>query len=200
MAFMIQQIVSLIVTVFLFTAIPLLYYIIKNRSLRGFVRNTGLYRSGQRNSKSIFFYIAAMYLFSFVVFLVTVHLGGTGLDVSNISELAPWEVFVYLILYGLKTGVSEEILFRGFIAKKLIGKLGFRLGNVWQAAIFSTAHIITLTMLMPLDIAARIIIALAYGWVFGFIMDKKASGSIIPCIAAHGIVNILSTTLFFFFR
>ena len=40
----------------------------------------------------------------------------------------------------IQTGLSEEILFRGFLGKRLIAKFGFAVGNVVQGLLFGTLH------------------------------------------------------------
>lgn len=46
-----------------------------------------------------------------------------------------------ILLFGMiQTGLSEEILFRGFILKRLSKKLGFQWANFLQALIFGVIH------------------------------------------------------------
>lgn len=49
-------------------------------------------------------------------------------------------VLILLMIALLKTSFTEEILFRGFIAKRLVSVLGFQKGNLLQAAIFAAIH------------------------------------------------------------
>ncbi len=42
-----------------------------------------------------------------------------------------WSAFPSAFLFGIiQTGLSEEILFRGFLAKRLISRFGFATGNL----------------------------------------------------------------------
>lgn len=45
-------------------------------------------------------------------------------------------IILLLIIGVFKTAFAEEILFRGFIAKRLISVFGFVKGNLFQAIIF----------------------------------------------------------------
>lgn len=99
----------------------------------------------------------------------------------------------YLLLYGLRSGLVEEILFRGFLSKRLIGWLGFQRGNLLQAAIFGLLHYSLMTTgspLSPADRLLRVANAALLGYVFGYITEKQAEGSILPAAFAHAAFNI----------
>ena len=50
-------------------------------------------------------------------------------------------VATVLVEAWFKTGLSEEIFFRGFLARRLIARFGFRAGNAGQALIFGAIHL-----------------------------------------------------------
>ncbi len=104
-------------------------------------------------------------------------------------------VLILLIIALLKTSLSEEILFRGFIAKRFINLMGFTWGNVVQSLIFGIIHLIlfwalTKTTFIPLTII--FIFSTLAGWTIGYVKEKYASGSIIPGWIAHGLGNVIS--------
>ena len=113
--------------------------------------------------------------------------------------LVPLSVFDPCVLasHGLKTGVAEEILFRGFFAKKLFEIFHFRVGNIIQALIFALPHIISISKLNWIDTSIRIINAFIIGIVFGYVMEKKSNKSIVPCMTAHIIYNMISGFILF---
>ena len=49
-------------------------------------------------------------------------------------------VFPVMIFAFLQTGLSEEILFRGFLNKRLSNRFGFAIGNTLQAILFGLVH------------------------------------------------------------
>ena len=52
-----------------------------------------------------------------------------------------WSAFPSAFLFGIiQTGLSEEILFRGFLAKRLISRFGFATGNLPQGLVFGLLH------------------------------------------------------------
>lgn len=102
-------------------------------------------------------------------------------------------LFLLLLFYGMKTGIAEEIFFRGFIARKLIGKLGFPKGNLIQAVIFALPHFVISGTASAIDIIVRIINAFLLGYTFGYVMHKKCDDNIIPVMVAHVLINMISS-------
>lgn len=100
-----------------------------------------------------------------------------------------------LIMALIKTSLSEEIFFRGFLAKQLIHKLGFNIGNSLQSVIFGLVHLLLFWVLTKTTIIPLIIITVfstSIGWIIGYIKEKYANGSVIPGWIAHGLGNTVS--------
>jgi len=94
---------------------------------------------------------------------------------------------VLSLLYGVvKTGFSEELLFRGLIA----GSLGRRLPLVWanllQAAIFLLPHLLIL-MVMP-EMWPLLVLVFAGSLFFGWLRIR--SGSILGPWLLHAAANV----------
>jgi uncharacterized protein len=110
-------------------------------------------------------------------------------------------ITILLITALFKTSLSEEILFRGFIAKRLINSLGFKNGNILQALIFGLLHLLLfvfLTKATVFSLTLILIFSSFAGWTIGYIKEKYANGSIIPGWLAHGIGNSISYFLIAF--
>lgn len=112
-----------------------------------------------------------------------------------------------LVLYaGVQTSLSEEILFRGFLAKRLIEWLGFHVGNVLQALIFAAVHVALFLSLAGQELtparAAFLVLPISlYGWLLGYIKERAGNGSIIPGWLAHGLGNFTAfVTLAFIWK
>lgn len=96
-----------------------------------------------------------------------------------------------LIFAIIQTGLSEEILFRGFIGKRLIASLGFAAGNLIQATLFGLMHGALFLMMIDAPRAlALTIMTGAIGWIEGWLNEKRADGSIIPSWIFHALTNI----------
>ncbi|MGJ3232829.1 MAG: CPBP family glutamic-type intramembrane protease [Oceanicaulis sp.] len=125
--------------------------------------------------------------------------GGTGTVAGQLSEhgFSAELVAVILVIALIKTGLSEEILFRGLIGKRLIGWLGFWTGNTLQAVLFGAIHLAV--FLVPGGpsfswMLAGLLVAGpgAAGWIMGFANEKLGNGSIAPGWLIHGLGNAVS--------
>ena len=91
-----------------------------------------------------------------------------------------------------KTSLSEELLFRGVIGKRLIAWLGFQRGNFIQATLFGLVHL--LLLLVPAAsavlVASMVLITGISGWINGWLNERVGGGSILPGWAAHAVANV----------
>ena len=102
-----------------------------------------------------------------------------------------------ILMYAFgQTALSEEILFRGFILKRLQAKWGFKIATAIQAIIFGALHI--LMVWGQVGIAAGIVIVIypmVIAVVLSWINEKKAGGSIYPSWIIHGVLNSVTGIL-----
>lgn len=104
-------------------------------------------------------------------------------------------LLVLLLLNAwIKTALSEEILFRGFIGKGLQRKLGFQTAMIGQGILFGLPHGLPLILSggsilagLVLIISAALVGMLQFG-----LNEKYAEGSIAPSFIVHGLMNTLS--------
>ena len=99
-------------------------------------------------------------------------------------------ILVYAIL---NTSLPEEIVFRGFLLKRIGNKFGFHAGNLIQAVVFGLMHGVMFFSYTGI-VKAIVITAFtgAIGWLMGYVNEKKAEGSIIPGWCIHAMANIFS--------
>jgi membrane protease YdiL (CAAX protease family) len=103
---------------------------------------------------------------------------------------------------GIKTGLAEELLFRGLIGKRLIESMGYRWGNLLQAGAFGGFHLLFIP-LVPADWSWGLSIFLlfcfpaALGYIAGMANERIGEGSIIPGWIIHGGGNAVSYVYFF---
>ena len=118
-------------------------------------------------------------------FLATGNLwSGFGLEYQGLSE-------VWAVLSMLLVGYVEEVLFRGFLFRALLKKDGPKPAILISAITFGIGHIVNLLAgQASLKTAAQVVFAIAWGMIFTVAFYK--SGSLWPCIVAHGLVNAFS--------
>jgi membrane protease YdiL (CAAX protease family) len=103
--------------------------------------------------------------------------------------------FILLIVKALiQTAFTEEILFRGFVAKRLINWLGSTTGNLLQALLFGAVHLLIFVgQEFSLALAIGIVLYPATGgWIMGYLNERVGNGSILPSWLMHGLVNLIA--------
>lgn len=123
--------------------------------------------------------------------LVATFLYGLIIDGLELEALRPPEIRTEAIFPGigflltlqalaLVTPISEEVLFRGFVLRGLLGRIGAGPAIVSTALVFSALHLDAGTII-PIFFTG-----LALGWL------NVKTGSLWPCIAAHAGQNAIA--------
>ena len=100
----------------------------------------------------------------------------------------------------IATGLSEEILFRGFLGKRLIKKLGLNAGNFIQASVFGIIHGAMFFAQTGIAVAVLLTVLTGFlGWVMGYVNEKHAGGSIVPSWLFHGLSNFAGAVFALFY-
>ena len=190
-----NQLLNAIFQVVLFSIIPLVWWLITARKKESFFKWLGLKRPENKNGKNLIFSTLIIMLVCFAVGELAVWLRGDVAAAESAYKGMGVAALPSVLVYSyLQTGLSEEILFRGFLLKRLSAKFGFLTATIIQALIFGAIH---LTMVWgQVGIVAGIVIVI-YPMIpavaFAYLNEKKANGSILPSWIAHGTLNTLST-------
>ena len=196
----VNEIVSTILQILIFTAIPFIVYLVTNRRIKGFFDYIGL-----RKPETRAMFYAPLCAVAFVLpALLLVFFSPTILEAATApntvigrlrSNGLSMTTFILLIVKALiQTAFTEEILFRGFIAKRLINWLGFTAGNLLQALLFGAVHLLIFTgqkFSFPLAIGIVLYPAIG-GWIMGYLNERVGNGSILPGWLMHGLVNLIA--------
>ena len=193
---LLSEVLGSIFQTILFTLIPLIWWFITARKKENFFSWIGL-KKPEGDKKQIIIFIIAGYAICEIV----------GLVVTNIVITGDWNHSTYEgmgikglpvgFLYAyIHTAFSEEILYRGFLQKRLQNKLGFKAGTIIQAAIFGASHVILSYKIVTF---AEGILLFVYPMFFAiiitFINEKKCKGSILPGWLIHGTLNFVTQLL-----
>ena len=184
--------------------IPFMVYAISKRRVTGFFAWIGLKRAP---SKAVLIGLGITLVLSSSAFwfmqpVLEEEGTVTGKLVADLQEhgWSVWLIATVLVTAWIKTGLTEEIFFRGFIGARLIAWLGFARGNLVQAVLFGGIHAL-FVMALPeqfqtLGFAAVLFLfpSLA-AWIMGYMNHCKAGGSILPSWAMHGFGNTIGYML-----
>ena len=110
--------------------------------------------------------------------------GGVGLRYDGITT-------VMAVLSFLLVGVVEEIIFRGFLFNGMRRTGSLTVAIFVSACTFGMGHIVNLlTGHATMETLVQVLFAVAWGFLFTFAYLK--SGSLLPCIAIHGLIDVFS--------
>ena len=203
---MINEFISAILQIVVFTSIPFLAYLFKARSTKGFWDYIGLKRSARKANLAAL--LVAVLLVGPLLLLVFVseEFRAIMLDPESVTGRIKQmgigiEAAVTIPIAALlKTSLSEEIFFRGFLAKRLIAVTTFQIGNVIQAVVFGLIHILLFTTIThnPFFLVIIFVFPALGAYFQTHINEKWADGSIIPGWIAHGMANLVSYSFVLF--
>ena len=98
---------------------------------------------------------------------------------------------LYAVLSMILIGFVEEMLFRGFLFRAMLAKDKPVTAIIVSAVTFGIGHIVNLfTGQASFDTVIQIVFAVSWGFILTMVCYK--SGSIIPCIIAHSMIDALS--------
>jgi membrane protease YdiL (CAAX protease family) len=197
----ITEFISAILQVIGLTLVPFIFFLFRKDKEQTFFKYIGITKP---TIKSVIIVFSVAFLFVIIgVGLAIIDEGWKQALLSpnsvtgkiRLMELNMTSVSILLITALIKTSLSEEIFFRGFIAKRLTNKLGFKKGNFLQSFIFGFMHLLLFGLLTKITFIPLIVIfvfSTLAGWSIGYVKEKYANGSIVPGWIAHGLGNTLS--------
>lgn len=199
-----NQIISAVLQLLIFSSIPFIWYLFTHKKIRGFLDYIGIRTAPKPPLKIMFFILIGFFIaliFPYMWLYQTGNLNYQGFTVDSFRQ-SGWSIqtiYVILIWAVIQTSLSEEIIFRGFLCKRISNKFGEKIGNIVQALIFGTIHILALPNKNIIAILTIVLLTGGVGYALGWLSLKKAQGSILYGWAIHATVNILSSIVVFTF-
>jgi membrane protease YdiL (CAAX protease family) len=197
---LLSALISALLQVVLLSAIPVLVHRIWFRKREPLRRFLGLY-APQPRTVLLGLGVAGVVLVLFIA--LGSALGSDLLRAPNAVAMRfksvepPLVAVIGMLLAAcVQTSLSEEIFFRGFVARRLIAALGATLGNALQALFFGAIHVALIFGLVshiPLwqALVYGLLVALG-GAGLGYVTEVKGNGSIVPAWIAHAALNLAS--------
>lgn len=195
MELFVSKLVSGIIQVLLFSFIPILWWFVTARKKEKFFYWIGLRRVKRDNG---FVKVFMLTIFSFLALSIVILIIMRGVDMatSDFLGMGVSALPAALVYAFLNTALSEEILFRGFILKRISSRFGFQAANLIQAILFGVLHgILFFNVVGVLKSIVIIVFTGLIGWSMGYINEKKACGSILPSWIIHGVSNLFSSII-----
>ena len=192
MILFINKIIGSIMQIILFAIVPFIWWLVTARKKQKFAEWIGLKKiEGGTKTLTAIILVAIAFLFSGILTLYAVR--GIETATSEFSGLGAVAIPAIIIYATFNTAFPEELLFRGFLLKRLANKLGFNMANLIQALLFGFLHGAMFFFLVGIVKALLIIVFTgAIAGFMGYINEKYSNGSIIPSWIIHTISNLFA--------
>ncbi|MFE3573595.1 CPBP family intramembrane glutamic endopeptidase [Lysinibacillus sp. NPDC059133] len=196
-----ESAINAIIQVILFSVIPFIWWFFSARKEQSFLTWLGLQKPVVENKGDYFLWFLFIIILLFVP-LTTIsyfYLDSSTLATNRFTGLGFSALIPALFHSIVQTGLSEELLFRGFLLKRFMHKFGFQMGNIMQSLLFGILHGLLMFSFIPFGVVVLVVIATAFvGYLMGWINERKSNGSIITSWGIHSIVNLIAAFMAMF--
>ena len=193
---LLNEIVSSIIQILLFSIVPFVWWLITARKKESFYVWIGLKKASAISWESLLVVTSLFIMVSVFTLYLTkdVETATSEFEGLGISALLP--AFVYAVFH---TSLPEELLFRGFLLKRLSHPFGFRAANIIQGLLFGLLHGAMFLNLAGLTRTILIIfVTSGIAFAMGYINEKKSGGSILPSWFIHATANLFAAVVAMF--
>ena len=189
-----QRIISAVIQILFIILLPSIWWFVTVRRKVPFMEWIGLKAVKRDKVSYLITWIIGGFLlftaFSIFIFPLTRSIETATSTFSGMGLKALPSILIYSFL---QTSLPEELLFRGFLLKRLVNHMPFVFANTIQAIAFGLLHGVLFASLVSIKIT--LFITLFTGVIaayFGFVNEKKAGGSILTSWIIHALANIFS--------
>ena len=140
MNLIISKLISSVIQIILFTIIPFIWWLITARKECSFLKWIGLKKAEVSKNKTMLWIVCISAAFLILSVVILIFLKGVETATSDFSSLGMSAIPAILIYAIFNTALPEEILFRGFLLKRISNRFGFNAGNAIQALLFGLMH------------------------------------------------------------
>lgn len=188
----INKILNSILQIILFSIVPFLFWYFSARKQERFTEWIGLkkIKGGKKTALAIIIVTTFYLLISLILLNNLKNIKNATTEFQRLGFAALPAIFIYAIF---NTSFPEEILFRGFILKRLANKISFNKANFIQAFLFGLLHgVMFVSLVGNLKSILIILMTSLIAFSMGYINEKLSDGSIIPSWIIHAISNFVA--------
>ncbi|PCD85163.1 CPBP family intramembrane metalloprotease [Lysinibacillus fusiformis] len=196
-----RNMINSIVQVVLFSVIPFVWWSFTAKKKQLFLEWLGFHRPVivDKGKYAMFYMLAIVVLVVPNFALVFFYMDGSILASNQFTGLGLAGVIPALLYAMIQTGLSEEILFRGFLLKRLAKSFGFQVGNLLQSLVFGCIHGAMLWTVLPFPIILLVVLSTGLaGYVMGWMNERVSGGSIMTSWSIHSLTNLITACLSMF--
>ena len=200
MRLFLDELIGAVVQLCIFSFVPFIWWLASARKTSNFFDWIGLKRivySG-KTAKTLLGVVLSATVYCVLVYLcislISDQITTAG---SQFAGQGPAGIPMAFAYGYIRTGLAEEIVFRGFVLKSVQRRFGFAAGNLAQAVLFGLLHGVPFGLVTQnvLVVVLMTILPSAFGWYQGWLNEKRCGGSIVPSWLLHGTMNCLVACL-----
>lgn len=192
MSLLISKILNSLIQIILFAIIPFIWWLVSARKEVKFSEWIGL-KKIEGGKKTVVAIIITAFAFLLLGAVTLYFLQGVETATSEFAGLGTKAIPAIIIYAVFNTSFPEELVFRGFLLKRIASKFGFNVANWIQAILFGLMHgVMFISVTGVLKAVLIILFTSAIAWFMGNINEKKSNGSILPSWIIHAVSNIFS--------
>lgn len=198
---MMNSLISAVLQVILFSVIPFIWWLCTARKKQPFLTWIGLQKPiiVHKGRYAIFFVLSIVVLVVPSFALIFFYIDRSLLAVNQFAGLGAMAIIPALMYAIIQTGLAEELLFRGFLLKRLAKSFGFQVGNLVQSIVFGCVHGAMLWSVLSLHVILLVVLTTALaGYLMGWMNERVAGGSIVTSWCIHSIVNFIAACMYMF--
>ena len=186
----ISKMFNSVIKIAFFSLIPFVWWYIEERDNESFSCWVGIKKIQGSKLRIIFTSLLTTVIFLIMEFLILYSAREIETAISEFYGLGFIALPAILIYAVFNTALPEEIVFRGFLLKRMNDQMPFYLANFIQALAFGLIHgIMLFNYVSNIAVIAITIFMVALAFVMGYINEKLAGGSIAPSWTIHALVN-----------
>ena len=195
-----KDILSSAAQALLFTLIPFLIWLITARKKQTFLAWIGLKKACCANPETMLLIsatAAAAYMLAMMLCLRILPTGVTTAGTQYAGQGISSVLLPVLFFAFVRTALSEEILFRGFLLKRMQNWFGFKTANAIQGILFGLLHGLPFGLVTK-SVGVFLLLTVLpglFGAYQGWLNEKGCSGSILPSWLLHGCMNFVAAVL-----
>ena len=192
MTLAINKIINSLLEIILFSLLPFLFWYFSARKQERFTEWIGLKKiKGAKKTALAIIIVTTFYLLISLILLNSLkNIENATTEFQGLRFAALPAIFIYAVF---NTAFPEEILFRGFILKRLANKLGFTKANFIQGLLFGLLHgVMFFPLVGNLKTILIILLTSLAAFAMGYVNEEISGGSIIPSWIIHAFSNLIA--------
>ena len=189
----VSKVVSSIIQIILFSLIPFVWWLVTRRKVESFWSFIGLKKvHNAKDNKLVILILDIIFKFLILSVFIIKSLKNVEMATSVFYGLRFAAIPAIIIYAVFNTALPEEIVFRGFLLKRISNCTSFTIGNLAQGVLFGLMHGVMFFFLTGPFMAFMITLFTGLiGIAMGYVNEKKLMGQFFQAgVSMHRLISV----------